>query len=63
MTFINKIIKLISITVIYAIPLSIDKIYSEAIETFGCITKANRLLHNIDKEHYLDACVIASNGK
>lgn len=39
------------------------KIYSEAIETFGCITKANRLLHNIDKEHYLDACVIASNGK
>lgn len=36
---------------------SVVKIYSETIETFGCITKANRLLHNIDKEHYLEMLV------
>ena len=38
------------------------KAYPEAVETFGYITKANRLLLNIDKMHYLDACVIASGG-
>lgn len=36
--------------------------YPEAIETFGYITKENRLNINIGKEHYLDACVIATCG-
>ena len=39
------------------------KLYPEAVETFGYVTKANRLSLGIGKEHYLDACVIASEGK
>jgi len=39
------------------------KKYPEAIETFGYITKANRLALSINKEHYYDACVIATGGK
>ena len=35
--------------------------YPEAIETFGYVTKANRQLYDLSKEHYIDACVIASN--
>lgn len=35
----------------------------DAIETFGYVTKANRLALNISKEHYHDACVIATQGK
>lgn len=38
------------------------KTYPEAIETFGMVTKANRLFMDIDKDHHLDACVIASCG-
>lgn len=38
------------------------KQYPEAIETFGCVTKANRLSIGIEKDHHLDACVIASQG-
>ena len=38
------------------------KKYPEAIETFGYVTKANRENMGIGKEHYLDACVIASGG-
>ena len=33
-----------------------------AIETFGFITKENRQLLNLPKEHYVDAIVIASQG-
>ncbi len=36
------------------------KYYPEAIETFGMVTKANRLSIGIPKDHHLDACVIAS---
>ena len=36
--------------------------YPNAIETFGYITKANRLNLGIDKKHYYDACVIATQG-
>lgn len=36
------------------------KIYPDAIETFGYVTKANRLSAGIPKDHQLDACVIAS---
>lgn len=38
------------------------RIYPDAIETFGCITKANRLKLGVDKEHFYDACVIATQG-
>ena len=37
--------------------------YPEAIETFGFITKANRQSLNLPKEHFIDASVIASDGK
>ena len=36
--------------------------YAEAIETFGYITKENRFALKLPKEHYFDACVIASAG-
>lgn len=39
------------------------KIYPDAIETFGYITKANRLAIGIDKKHYYDVCTIATHGK
>lgn len=38
------------------------KKYPNAIETFGFVTKANRENLGIKKDHYLDACVIASGG-
>lgn len=38
------------------------KLYPNAIETFGYVTKANRLQLGVDKEHYYDACVIATQG-
>lgn len=36
------------------------KTYPDAIETFGMVTKANRLSIGIPKDHHFDACVIAS---
>ena len=36
--------------------------YQDSIETFGYVTSANRHALNVEKEHYLDACVIASGG-
>ena len=39
------------------------KVYPEAIETFGFVTKENRNHLDLPKDHYLDACVIASGGK
>lgn len=38
------------------------RLYPDAIETFGYVTKANRLRLGVDKEHYYDACVIATQG-
>lgn len=38
------------------------KVYPEAIETFGFVTKENRNHLSLSKEHYIDACVIASGG-
>ena len=38
------------------------KLYPNATETFGFVTKENRQLYNLPKEHYIDACVIASCG-
>jgi len=37
--------------------------YPDAIETFGMVTKVNRLSLGIEKDHHIDACVIASGGK
>lgn len=39
------------------------KIYPDAIETFGFVTKENRNNLDLPKEHYIDACVIASGGE
>ena len=39
------------------------KQYPDCIETFGYVTKANRLQLGVDKEHSYDACVIATQGK
>lgn len=36
------------------------KIYRDAIETFGYVTKENRQNNNLPKEHYIDAIMIAS---
>ena len=38
------------------------KIYPNAIETFGYVTKENRQYLTLPKEHFIDACVIASCG-
>lgn len=38
------------------------KIYPDAIETFGFVTKENRNNLNLSKGHFIDACVIASAG-
>lgn len=38
------------------------KVYPEVIETFGFVTKENRNHLNLPKEHFIDACVIASGG-
>ena len=39
------------------------KQYPNAIETFGFVTKANREALDLDKDHYIDAVVIASGGQ
>ena len=39
------------------------KVYPNAIETFGFVTKENRNNLRLAKDHYIDACVIASGGK
>ncbi len=39
------------------------RLYPNAIETFGYVTKANRLNLGVDKKHYYDACTIATQGK
>lgn len=38
------------------------KKYPDAIETFGFVTSENRNHLNLPKDHYIDACVIASGG-
>ena len=39
------------------------KVYPEAIETFGFVTKENRNHLSLPKDHFIDACVIGSRGK
>lgn len=38
------------------------KEYPNAIETFGFVTSENRNHLNLEKDHFIDACVIASGG-
>ena len=38
------------------------KEYPDAIETFGFVTSENRNHLKLKKDHYIDACVIASGG-
>ena len=38
------------------------KKYPNAVETFGFVTSENRNHLNLEKDHYIDACVIASGG-
>ena len=38
------------------------KKYPNAVETFGFVTSENRNHLNLPKDHYIDACVIASGG-
>lgn len=45
-----------------SIRIQLLNLYPTAIETFGFITKENRLMNNLPKEHYFDAVMIASNG-
>ena len=45
-----------------SIRIQLLKHYPEAIETHGYVTKANRLNLGIEKDHHIDACVIASGG-
>ncbi|MCC2254553.1 HNH endonuclease [Ruminococcus sp. CLA-AA-H200] len=37
-------------------------LYPDAIETLGYVTKANQLQLGMGKKHYIDACVIATQG-
>ena len=46
-----------------SIRIQLLKHYPDAIETFGYITKENRQALSLSKDHYIDACVIASCGK
>lgn len=39
------------------------KIYPDAIETFGFVTKENRNNFDLQKDHFVDACVVASGGE
>lgn len=38
------------------------KVYPKAVETFGFVTSENRNHLHLSKDHYIDACVIASGG-
>ena len=38
------------------------RIYPDAVETFGYVTKVNRQHLGMDKEHFYDACTIAAQG-
>lgn len=55
--------KLLHATQMNVIRSQLLKMHPEAVETFGYVTNANRELINMPKDHYIDACVIASEGK
>ena len=39
------------------------RLYPNSIATFGYVTKANRLNLGVEKKHYFDDCIIATQGK
>lgn len=45
-----------------SIRLQLLKYYPDAVETFGFVTKQNRIECGLGKQHYIDACVIATSG-
>ena len=45
-----------------SIRIQLLRYYPDAIETFGYITKENRQKLGLPKDHYIDACVIATGG-
>lgn len=45
-----------------SIRIQLLKTYPEAVETYGFVTKENRIQLGLKKEHYIDADVIASGG-
>ena len=45
-----------------SIRIQLLKKYPDAGETFGYVTKENRQLAGLPKEHHLDACIIATGG-
>lgn len=45
-----------------SIRIQLMKQFSDAIETFGFITTENRQFVGLPKEHYYDACIIATGG-
>jgi hypothetical protein len=46
-----------------SIRIQLLKLFPEAIETFGYITKEYRQLYNLDKSHCIDAAIIANEDK
>lgn len=58
----RKILKLADATVMTILRSMLLKAYPEAVETFGYVTKENRLKLGLEKSHIIDACVIASGG-
>ena len=55
--------KLLHATQMNVIRSQLLKAHPEATETFGYVTKADRENLNVPKDHYIDACVIASEGR
>lgn len=45
-----------------SIGIQLFKAHPDAVETFGYVTKENRQLAGLPKEHCLDACIIATGG-
>lgn len=45
-----------------SIRIQLLKLLPKAEETFGFVTKEHRQLHNLSKEHYVDAAIIATQG-
>ena len=59
---VKKRVNLADATQMNSLRVQILRRYPEAIETFGYVTKENSWSLGIPKDHYLDACVIASGG-
>ena len=45
-----------------SIRIQLLRMYPDAVETFGYVTKENRQIAGLPKEHHMDACAIATGG-